>query len=119
AACRRIAGGALMRAGFAISTLRALGMALGASALGACSVVGPDYERPAVATPLEYREAGALWKAAQPSDVIRRGSWWALYEDPQLSALAERVERANQDVRQAEARVRQAQAVVRQALAQR
>ncbi len=108
-----------MRAGLGISTLRALGVVFSAVALGACSVVGPTYERPAVATPPEYREAGALWKAAQPSDVIRRGSWWALYEDPQLSTLAERVERANQDVRQAEARVRQAQAVVRQALAQR
>jgi NodT family efflux transporter outer membrane factor (OMF) lipoprotein len=91
----------------------------GAAALAACTVVGPSYQRPEAATPAEYREAGALWKSARPSDVLKRGSWWELYEDPQLSALAERVERANQDVRQAEARVRQAQAVVRQAQAQR
>jgi NodT family efflux transporter outer membrane factor (OMF) lipoprotein len=49
---------------------------------------------------------------------LKRGSWWELYEDPQLSALAERVESANQNVRLAEARVRQAQAIVRQAQAQ-
>jgi len=103
----------------ACSMTRALGIAFGVAALGACSMVGPAHERPAVATPVEYREAGALWKTAKPSDVIQRGDWWALYEDPQLNALAARVEGANQDVRQAEARVRQAQAVVRQALAQR
>src|SRR5690606_1688017 len=49
----------------------------------------------------------------------RRESWWELYEDPQLNALAARVERANQNIRVAEARVRQAQAIARQALAQR
>ena len=103
----------------ACSLTRALGSAFGAAALGACSLVGPTHERPAVAIPAEYREAGALWKTAKPSDVIQRGAWWALYEDPQLNALAARVAGANQDVRQAEARVRQAQAVVRQALAQR
>ena len=90
---RRFARGALLAA---------------ALALGACSAVGPSYERPATGTPAEYREAGATWKSARPGDVLRRGDWWTLYEDPQLDALAQRVERANQDVRQAEARVRQA-----------
>ena len=98
---------------------RRIAMAMSACALGACSAVGPDYVRPSVTTPVEYKETGALWKSARPGDVLRRSSWWELYEDPQLNALAERVERANQDVRLAEARVRQAQAVVRQAQADR
>ncbi len=109
----------LMRPGrkhsVAAGSAAALAVAL---ALGACRVVGPDYERPATSTPAEYREAGTLWKSARPGDVLRRDDWWAIYEDPQLNALAERVERANQDVRQAEARVRQAQAVVRRLQAQ-
>jgi NodT family efflux transporter outer membrane factor (OMF) lipoprotein len=113
-----------MRAGRGVSfracaALRAAALVAGAVALGACTVVGPTYQRPAVATPAEYREAGTLWKTAKPSDVVKRASWWELYEDPQLSALASRVQSANQDVRQAAARVRQAQAIVRQAQAQR
>lgn len=111
-----------MRAGRAAActraALRALRVGVAAAALGACTVVGPAYERPAVSVPQSYREAGTLWIGARPGDALARGSWWTLYEDPQLDALAERVERANQDVRQAEARVRQAQAVLRQAQAQ-
>ena len=101
------------------AALRMAALVAGAAALAACTVVGPTYQRPEVATPAEFREAGALWKSAQPGDVLKRGSWWELYEDPRLNALAERVATANQDVRQAEARVREAQAVLRQAQAQR
>ena len=99
--------------------LRGALAAAAAAALAACSAVGPTYERPALKLPGAYREAGVLWKSARPGDVLARANWWALYEDPQLDALAERVERANQEVRQAEARVRQAQAVVRRVQAQR
>lgn len=112
-----------MRAGRAAARpnllLRALAVCAAAAAAGACTVVGPTYESPAVKVPAAYREAGTLWTGARPSDALERGSWWRLYEDPQLDALAERVELANQEVRQAEARVRQAQAVLRQAQAQR
>lgn len=103
----------------AFAALRPLALAASAASLAACTVVGPSYQRPDVVTPAEYREAGALWKTAQPSDVLKRASWWELYQDPQLNALAVRVESANQDVRQAEARVRQAQAALREARAQR
>jgi NodT family efflux transporter outer membrane factor (OMF) lipoprotein len=99
--------------------VRRIVVVVSAAALGACSVVGPDYVRPSVNAPAEYKQAGAVWKPARPGDVLKRGSWWELYEDPQLNALAERVERANQNVRLAEARVRQAQAVLRQAQAER
>ena len=98
--------------------LRRLAVIATAAALAACTTVGPDYQRPAVSVPAEFREAGALWKAAQPLDVLKRASWWTRYEDPQRDALAARVEGANQNVREAEARVRQAQALVRQAQAQ-
>jgi NodT family efflux transporter outer membrane factor (OMF) lipoprotein len=108
------------RASFRLcARLRLAALVASAAGLAACTVVGPNYRQPEVVTPAEYREAGALWKRAQPGDVLKRGSWWDLYEDPQLSALAERVVSANQDIRQAEARVRQAQAVLRQAQARR
>jgi NodT family efflux transporter outer membrane factor (OMF) lipoprotein len=97
--------------------LRLLAQLGAAALLHACTVVGPDYVRPSAPVPAQFRHQGVLWKAAQPGDVIRRANWWELYEDPQLNALAERVERANQNVHQAEARVREAQAIIRQAQA--
>lgn len=87
-----------------------------AAVLAACTV-GPAYQRPEAPTPGSYREAGRDWKRAQPGDGIPRGSWWEMFGDPQLNALAKRVEVSNQNMRAAEARFRQAQALVRQARA--
>jgi len=84
------------------------------AALAACTV-GPAYQRPDAPTPGNYREAGGDWKPAQPGDGLPRGSWWEIFGDPQLNALAGRVEVSNQNMRAAEARFRQAQALVRQA----
>ncbi len=85
-----------------------------AAVLAACTV-GPEYRRPEVSTPESYRGAGGDWKRAQPGDGLPRGSWWEIFGDSQLNALAGRVEVSNQNMRAAEARFRQAQAVVRQA----
>ena len=85
-----------------------------AAVLAACTV-GPEYRRPEVSTPESYRGAGTDWKRAQPGDGLPRGSWWEVFGDPQLNALAKRVEVSNQNMRAAEARFRQAQALVRQA----
>jgi NodT family efflux transporter outer membrane factor (OMF) lipoprotein len=87
-----------------------------AAVLAACTV-GPDYRRPEVSTPERYRGAGSEWKRAQPADALPRGAWWEMFGDPQLNALAKRVEVSNQNLRAAEARIRQAQALVRQARA--
>ncbi len=63
--------------------------------------VGPDYERPDVATPdswrVDYQEA---------TDAINT-RWWQQFEDPVLSELIETALRENQDVRIAAARVEQ------------
>ena len=88
-----------------------------ASALAGCTA-GPDYRRPEVASPQSYRWAGSDWKRAQPGDTLPRGNWWEIFGDPQLNALAQRVEISNQNLRAAEARFRQAQALVRQARAE-
>jgi NodT family efflux transporter outer membrane factor (OMF) lipoprotein len=81
--------------------------------------VGPDYVRPAVQAPAEYKGVRGAWKPAQPADTLPRGQWWEIYDDPQLNALAARVELGNQSIRQAEARYLQAQAALRQAQAER
>jgi NodT family efflux transporter outer membrane factor (OMF) lipoprotein len=98
-----------------------------ALALAGC-MVGPDYVRPSVDVPAAYKESGSaeeadsrdgqpLWKRAEPGDAIARGKWWEIFGDPQLSALAERVDIGNQNIREAEARFRQANALARQARA--
>ncbi|MDP0947285.1 RND transporter, partial [Klebsiella pneumoniae] len=81
--------------------------------LSACAI-GPDYKRPDVTEPVQFKEAQG-WRQATPSDSLARGAWWELYGDRQLNDLVVRLNNANQTVAQAEARFRQAQAQVRSA----
>jgi NodT family efflux transporter outer membrane factor (OMF) lipoprotein len=82
----------------------------------ACAV-GPNYKRPSLAVPADYKERQAetasQWKPAQPSDVALRGKWWELFGDPELNALEEQVSVSNQNIAQAEAQFRGARAVAR------
>src|SRR5205807_7027630 len=91
---------------------RAAGLAgLAALLLGGC-MVGPDYTKPSAPMTPTYKEADG-WKAAEPSDHLPRGQWWAIFRDPELNALEEQIAAANQNLRIAEARLRQARALVR------
>lgn len=96
-------------------TQRMVLAAAAALSLAGC-MVGPDYVRPSVDVPAAYKEVEG-WKPAEPRDAIPRGNWWQIYGDPQLNALAERIDASNQNVRAAEAGVRQAQALLAQARA--
>lgn len=78
--------------------------------LGGCAV-GPDYQRPSVKLPLQYKEAQG-WQQAKPQDDVGKGEWWAVYRDPTLSALLRQVTVSNQNVAQYEAQYREAQALV-------
>ena len=95
--------------------LRAALLLAGAGVLSAC-MVGPDYRKPPVTTPADYKEAGNR-KVAQPRDAISRGAWWEIFGDPQLNALAQQVDVSNQTVQFAEAKLRQAEALVEQSRA--
>ena len=89
-----------------------IAVALGTTLLASCAV-GPDYERPETPMPAQYKAAIAqdnAWKVATPQDAAPRGDWWMVYGDPQLDALVQQLNAANQDVAAAEARYRQAQA---------
>ncbi|WP_337011172.1 efflux transporter outer membrane subunit [Pantoea sp. AS142] len=77
--------------------------------LGGCSV-GPDYQRPAVAMPIHYKEARG-WQQATPLDDQRKGEWWAIYHDATLSGLLSQVSVSNQNVANYAALYRQAQAL--------
>ncbi|MGE8331605.1 MAG: RND transporter, partial [Paraburkholderia nemoris] len=96
---------------------RALTIAVAAALAGllAACAVGPDYKRPAAEIPASYKEAAPGWKVAQPADQQDRGDWWSIYEDPQLNALEERLNTANQTVAQFAAAYRQARALVGEA----
>ena len=87
-----------------------------AATLASCSLLGPNYRRPQVVTPPAYKESKD-WKIAEPRDGVPRGAWWRIFGDTQLNALAEKVEKSNQDLRVAEAQYRRAQAVVQQSRA--
>src|SRR5438045_603208 len=97
----------------------ACGSLLAATLLASCTV-GPKYTKPAVPAvpayseqpPSSFQEANG-WKAAQPSDGVIRGKWWALFADPQLNVLEEQVDPANQSLKVAEANFRQARAAIK------
>ena len=78
--------------------------------LGGCAI-GPNYQKPEVQTPAEYKEAGD-WVLAQPSDTAPKGQWWVVFGDPILNDLMEQVEVDNQTLRVAEARYTSARAAV-------
>lgn len=91
--------------------------ALCATSIAGCRV-GPNYVRPAAvsvapefkeAPPAAFQQAGG-WKAAEPMDQALRGKWWQSFNDPQLNALEEQVDPANQTLKSAEANFRAARA---------
>ncbi|MBF3325636.1 RND transporter, partial [Pseudomonas aeruginosa] len=80
------------------------------AALGGCAI-GPDYQRPDLAVPAEFKEAEG-WRRAEPRDVFQRGAWWELYGDQTLNDLQMHLERSNQTLAQSVAQFRQAEALV-------
>lgn len=90
---------------------RSLVLLLGASALSGCAAVGPGYQRPSAPLSPTFKEAEG-WAPASPGDLLDKGDWWALFNDPVLSGLERRVAISNQNVIAAEAAYRQARALV-------
>jgi len=70
--------------------------------------VGPNYRRPAVNVPTDYRGAGPT----QPATAVSLGNedWWEVYQDAVLVQLIHTALQQNYDVRIAAARVLEAQA---------
>lgn len=79
------------------------------TALSGC-MVGPDYHKPAVETPVSYKEAPG-WTQAHPTDAAVKGAWWSVYNDPELNQLEPLVEVNNQTLAADYAAFRQAEAV--------
>jgi NodT family efflux transporter outer membrane factor (OMF) lipoprotein len=79
--------------------------------LGGC-MVGPNYVRPSADTPSNYKE-NSNFQVAQPSDSINKGTWWEIYQDPQLNSLEGQLAASNPTLKAAQARFDQARAAVR------
>jgi NodT family efflux transporter outer membrane factor (OMF) lipoprotein len=86
-------------------------LALALLQLTGCTV-GPNYHTPTVETPTAYKEVGN-WKPAQPNDQNLGGTWWTIFQDPQLNALESQVDVSNQNLKVAEAQYQQARALLR------
>ena len=81
--------------------------------LAGCSLA-PDYQKPALTTPIAYANMGP-WSPASPNDAAPRGDWWEMYDDPVLNQLETRIETSNPDLAAALSRYDQALQAVNEA----
>jgi multidrug efflux system outer membrane protein len=79
--------------------------ALGPALLAGACTLGPDYERPPVVTPEQWRQT----TEAQAS--IANTPWWELFGDEQLRSLVEVALAENRDLRIAVERIEEARAL--------
>ena len=70
--------------------------------------VGPNYKRPSVATPTQWKESAVATNAP-----VLPQEWWTIFNDEELSHLETQAVSANQDLRRAVARVTEARALAR------
>jgi len=83
------------------------------AALAGCSLA-PEYKKPLVDVPAEFKEAGP-WQPAAPDDAAERGDWWTTYGDATLDGLEAKVDTANPDLGAAAARYAQARSYLDEA----
>ncbi|MDR3100387.1 MAG: efflux transporter outer membrane subunit [Paraburkholderia sp.] len=80
-------------------------------------MVGPDYHRPQVDVPAQWKELPG-WTQAEPAAAEGpKGEWWTAFQDPLLDELEPLVAVSNQTVRQSYANYQEALAEVRVARA--
>jgi NodT family efflux transporter outer membrane factor (OMF) lipoprotein len=82
-----------------------------ALAVSGC-LVGPNYHRPSVPVPAQYKELPAGWTVAAPAADAPKGAWWTVFNDPLLDSLEPQVSVSNQTVRQDYANYQEALAEV-------
>ncbi len=82
-------------------------LALALLPLGGCNL-GPDYVRPEVEMPVQFRATEATEAAAWPSE-----DWWRGFKSSELNVLIEQARTQNFDIAAAIARIQQADAQVR------
>ena len=91
--------------------MRAVALA-GAALLGACTILGPDFQRPRVPW-LDGWKGGSLESLAADPRSLRGGQtqeWWRNFDDPVLDQLVAEAQRVNPSVRTAGIRIMEARA---------
>ena len=89
-----------MKAFRTIALLAPLTLAGCALLLAGCKTVGPNYKAPPVPAPPSFSDDGhnGDWASAKPADAADRGTWWAIYQNPELNDLGTRCASANQNI---------------------
>jgi NodT family efflux transporter outer membrane factor (OMF) lipoprotein len=95
--------------------LRPISTLFAAVALAACSAVGPDYQRPTLATPDAYPHADTLHARQTAAPAPALDQWWTGFDDPQLTRIVQRALDQNLDLAASLARVAQARAAAQEA----
>jgi NodT family efflux transporter outer membrane factor (OMF) lipoprotein len=86
-------------------------------AAGGCTV-GPDYQRPAVAVPVQVPETAAVASTGiRITAEAPWARWWEVFGDSELNRLVTTARSGNEDLRAALARVRAARAIAGEAFA--
>ena len=93
------------------------GVLLLALAGAGCTVMGPDYRRPAQQLPERFVDIAPIDSATPDGGARLPADWWTLYRDPALDALVAGALARNADVRIAIAQLEEAEAVLREASA--
>jgi NodT family efflux transporter outer membrane factor (OMF) lipoprotein len=76
------------------------------------------------APPAAYKEVPAQtadssgWKVAQPQDALQRGKWWAIYNEPELNDLEDKLNINNQNIKVYFENFMEARTLIAQARAQ-
>ena len=83
-----------------------------ATGLSAGCVVGPNYHRPLVQTPVAYKTESP-WRVAAPKDSLPKEAWWEIYNDAELNGYEQQLLKANQSLAAARDRLNQARALAR------
>ena len=86
--------------------------AISASTLMIGCMVGPNYHRPAVATPGVYRDLSDNSQAQVQATSFADLHWWQVFQDPQLQELIRTALKENYDLQLATERIRAARAQV-------
>jgi outer membrane protein, multidrug efflux system len=86
--------------------------------LSSACTVGPHYARPSALAPApDAWKTQPPWQQAAPKDLISKGTWWQVFQDPALDAYEQQLLQANQSLVAARDRLNQARSLARVATA--
>ena len=91
---------------------RSFSLCLIALACAGCAPIGPDYVRPELDMPANWKTLpganASLWKIAEPADQQPKDKWWTHFNDKTLNQLIERCLENNNTLQASLARLDQA-----------